>query len=408
MSRNLGIAIALLGATGSVLSQVSADNAPGPVSISAGQHQTQSDQVLQYWTPERMQSVQPMPLPGRIVSDEQLKTTTQEAEPPPGPAILVPGRPPNEDEAAPLPDETYELNLDFQAPDALPQTYGSVPINPKNGPYGPFQRWTMQGRYDVWPRFIHGTLFFSQGGANYVCSATVIGRSVIATTGHCMSDGLGTFSTNFLFCPGYSQTGEMAGAGCWGVRDGYTTSAWHNSRNFDYDYACLITNLTGSQYAGQVGDKTGWAGYAYNFSSTQPIVAFGYPFAAPFTGTTIQQVVSTEWYEVDMVAGGQPSKYIGSDLTGGASGGGWFLSWRHPTTEFPDTDNSWATDPAGAQNGPYINGVNSHKRCITNCDRPPTTTAGLFWQEMGSPVFRSSDADNQDAKDVFDACLLAQ
>jgi hypothetical protein len=313
-----------------------------------------------------------------------------------------------DDESAPLPDETYELNLDLQAPDAVPQTYGAAPTNPKDGPYGPFQRWTMQGRYDVWPRFIHGKFFFSLGGKNYVCSATVIGASVIATAGHCVSDGSGTVATNFLFCPGYSQAGEMAGAGCWGVRGGYITSAWLNSADPDYDYACLITNLTGSQYAGLIGNKTGWAGYAYNFSSTQPIVEFGYPAAAPFTGTTIQQVASTEWYEVHFVGGGQPSKFIGSDLTGGSSGGGWFLSWRHPATEFADTDNSWATDPAGAKSGPYINGVNSHKRCKTNCNNPPSTTAGVFWQEMSSPVFRSSDSDNQDAIDVISLCLSNQ
>lgn len=408
MSRNLGIAIVLLSANGPILPQASANDTQGPVSILAGQQQTQSDQALQYWTPERMQGVQPMPLPERIVSDEQLKSTTREAAWPPGPATLVPGRPPPDDELSPLPHETYELNLDAPTPDALPQTHGSAPTNPKDGPYGPFQRWSMQGRYDVWPRFIHGKLFFSQYGDDYICSATVISRSVIATAGHCVSNGSGTYATNFLFCPGYSQNGEMPGVGCWGVRDGVTTSAFHNSGNVDYDYACLITARTGNQYAGQIGDKTGWAGQAYNFSSMQPVMEFGYPAEAPFTGTTIQQVASTEWYEVDMASGGQPSKYIGSDLTGGASGGGWFLSWRHPTTEFADTDSSEATDPAGAQNGPYLNGVNSHKRCRSHCGTPPSTTDGIFWQEMGSPVFRRTSSDNQDAYDIFNWCLSKQ
>jgi len=408
MLGNLSIAFVLLGATVPVLSQASADNAPGPVSVFADLHQAQSDQVSQYWTTERMQSAQPVPIPQPIVPDKSWKANTQEVEQPPGPPILIPGRPPKEDDLAPLTEESNEYILDLQASDILPLTYGTAPTNPKDGPYGPFQRWTMQGRYDVWPRFIHGVLFFSRGGLNYRCSATVIGRSVIATAGHCVSDGAGTFSSNFLFCPGYSQTGEMAGAGCWGYRGVATTGPWHNSGDWDYDYACIVTSITGSQYAGQVGDKTGMAGSAYNFSSNQPIVEFGYPAQSPFTGTTIQQVVSTEWYEVDMVAGGQPSKYIGSDLTPGSSGGGWFVSWRHPTTEFPDTDNSWATDPVGAQNGPFLNGVNSHYRCRVNCDRPPSTTAGIFWQEMGSPVFRWSDSDINDAHDIFELCLTNQ
>jgi hypothetical protein len=362
-----------------------------------------------------MQNAQPRPMPAAPVAESSLDAAAQGIEVPDEPPVLVPAWSPDSGEPMPWPGEGYELDIEGDEPaglrlrfDAEPQLFGSSPSNPKTGPYAPFQRWTMHGKYDVWPRFVHGKIFFSMGGGDFVCSGTVVGRSVVATAGHCVSSGSGQFGSNFLFCPGYSQSGPMPTAGCWPIRNAFTTGRWHNTGDFDYDYACMVTALSGTQYAGPVGNRTGWAGITYNWTSEQPTVQFGYPAGSPFQGNVIEQVASTEWYEVDMGPGGQRSKYIGSDLTGGSSGGGWFLSWRHPNAELPDTDGVNKTDPAGARNGPYLNGVNSHRRCRTNCNVPPTNTAGMFWQEMGSPVFRRSSTDDQDASDVFTACFDAQ
>ena len=105
--------------------------------------------------------------------------------------------------------------------------------------------------------------------------------------------------------------------------------------------------------------------------------AWGYPAGAPFNGNLIQTVTSTEWYQVNMSPGDAPgtdhlSKYIGSDMTGGSSGGPWWISHRHPNfaLEIPDTDGQNATDPVqNLSPGPFINGVNSHKRCQRNSRR---------------------------------------
>jgi hypothetical protein len=263
----------------------------------------------------------------------------------------------------------------------------------------------MQGHYLAYPRDIHGKFFFSFGASNFVCSATVIGRSTLATAGHCISTGTGTFATNMLFCPSYFQGGVHPQRGCWAWQQATTSSAWHFSGDPDYDYACVVTQVLGTILNNKVGNVTGWAGRAWNWTDV-PEMTFGYPQAAPFAGNIIQQTASVDWYNWDFTAGGQVSKIIGSDLTGGSSGGGWFLSWRAPGAEVADTDGSGATDPFTAGNtGPYINGVNSHKRCRTHCGSPPTAVAGVFWQEMTSPPFRMDANDPQDSEDIFAVCL---
>ncbi|MND07009.1 hypothetical protein D3C83_287500 [compost metagenome] len=51
-----------------------------------------------------------------------------------------------------------------------------------------------------------------------------------------------------------------------------------------------------------------------------------------------------------------------------------------------------------------MNGVNSHKRCVGNCQSPPTTTTGVFWQEMTSPPFRNTAAGDE-TEDNFAVCF---
>jgi hypothetical protein len=219
-----------------------------------------------------------------------------------------------------------------------------------------------------------------------------------------LSNGAGTFATNVLFCPSLNQGGTNPQRGCWTTFFSVVTSAWHLNGDPDYDYACAVTNVTGTVHADKIGNVTGWAARAANFIDVAEVTT-GYPAAPPFNpGNVIQMTASVDWYNVDFTPGGQVSKVIGSDLTGGASGGGWFLSWRHPTVDVVDTDGSFSTDPAN-NSGPHINGVNSHKRCSVHCGSPPSATQGVFWQEMTSPPFRVDPADNQDSEDVFAICL---
>lgn len=366
-----------------------------------------------YWTPERMRTARPQPLPTEIITEQSLISPQYREPVDLGAPAIMPAWSSESDEPQPTPDDLIILDPESLDPGASVDqeaTYGVAPSNPLTGPYGPFQRWTMHGKYQVWPRFIHGKLFFSKGGENYVCSGSVIGPSLVATAGHCVSDGAGNWATNVLFCPGYSQVGAMPGYGCWAGPALVAPTNYRINGERDYDYGFVITNPTGTVRNQEIGNAVGgYAGWAVNWPSTQPVIAFGYPSAAPFQGDTIQQVAAVEWYEDDRSTGSQLSKYIGSDMTGGSSGGGWFVSWRHPSTaaEIVDTDGREVTDPLDAKNGPYLIGINSHKRCRVSCSTPPTATSGTFWQEMGSPQFLDG-SDAKDWKSMYDLAWSLQ
>ena len=377
-----------------------------------------------YWTAERMQNAIEMDLPEVVTSageESQWAVSIEKSLQDIGEPGYVPGWSPGS--GLPQPDPTVGYTITDEDPlyetatyGADLQTYGSAPTDPLNGPYSPFQRWNHYQNYTRQATATIGKLFFTDGTFNYSCSASVIGRRTIATAGHCVSNGNGSFYTGWLFCPSYYK-GSGSGAphptrGCWGWVSATVPNYWHNNYALDRDYACIVTSLTGDTVPDEVGNVTGWTGRAWNYSSYQPMVSWGYPAGYPFAGYHIILATSPEWYEVDMYSGdGQVSKYMGNDMTGGSSGGPWWMSVKHwdAGKENKDTDGFSSTDPPGCPNcvpgGPYINGVNSHRRCRGSCFTPPTSTAGTFWQEMGSAQFRNTGGDTQESEDVFGVCL---
>ena len=378
--------------------------------LPAAERQSQSQAVQQYWTKEAMESAIPMsiremPSPAA----EGVIVSPQAEEQPSAPPGLAPACRPggNCKKAAP-----QTINPDAQTGGTLLMT--SPPFSPPATPtsysdYAPFNRWTWDGisnYYRKFPVSTVGKLFFTQLGLNYVCSASVINASTLATAGHCIHAGNNSstgWSSNLLFCPSYYTAGADPARGCW-AWTGYaaTSGSWYSSGNPDRDYACFVTNPTGTVVANKVGNVTGWLGRAWNWSSRQSTFAWGYPAASPFPGNRIITVASTEWYEVNMnTTESQKSKYIGSDMTGGSSGGPWWFAMRTTgNTEYADTDGSDITDPRPLD-GPYLNGVNSHKRCsASGCP-----AGSVFTQEMGSPQFRSTTADTGESEDVFALCF---
>ncbi len=167
------------------------------------------------------------------------------------------------------------------------------------------------------PRF--GKVFFTLGGSNYVCSGTATNSSngdVVTTAGHCLNEGPGAFATNFAFVPAYNN--GSAPYGTWTAQTLYTTSAWANSGDFDYDvgFAVMNENGSGQSLTGVVGSYP----IAFNLARGLTYTAYGYPAASPFNGQTLYSCTGTA---IQDTYGGSQDQGIPCDMTGGSSGGGW-------------------------------------------------------------------------------------
>jgi V8-like Glu-specific endopeptidase len=420
LARKMGVSLAaaVVLAVGSVHAQ------QGPVTsepASSAQNEplseTQAAAVLNYWTPERMKAAREKPFPRAVVqrgvaevqSFSDALALDQTARP-----GYAPGWRPGQGKQ-PAADARVEIALDdpqYQSLLGGDLTQTTPPFVPPATPadfnnYAPFQRFTWrQSDTTAYPVSTVGKLFFTQRGINFVCSASVINRSTLATAGHCVHDGSNSaagWSTNVLFCPSFNPAGPSSIRGCWAGRVMATSFQWFSARNIDRDIGCIVTAPTGTVHANRVGNITGWLGRAWNWPSKQSTFAWGYPQGAPFAGNRVVTTVSTEWYQLNRNASeAQLSKYIGNDMTGGSSGGPWWINHTHGNVEIAGTDASQITDPnQGGGSAPWLNGVNSHKRC-TAAGCPAGT---VFTQEMGSPQFRNTLADNNESEDVFAACF---
>jgi V8-like Glu-specific endopeptidase len=372
----------------------------------------QAQATYAYWTIERMQSAIPMPFPKAVAKGNPMRVSALPADAHPTFCRgWKPGRGPQ-----PAPNECIQITTGEGLSNELMlyvEPQASPPFSPPSSPtdyngYAPFQRWTWFGSYLTYPISTIGKLFFLQNGVSYSCTASAIQRNTIATAAHCVTDENGNFSTNWLFCPSYlynaGTPGPHPSRGCWAGINAAVSLHWILGGDVDYDFGCIVTNPTNTTTGLPVGNVTGWTGRTYNLATRQPITAFGYPGDPPFPGYHIIASGSPEWYEVDMEAGGQVSKYIGSDQTGGSSGGPWWISMRHPnwSNEYADTDGSDWTDPGQwLSTGPFINGVNSHRRC-TQDGCPPGT---MYTQEMGSPKFINTTYGTDESEDIFAACF---
>ena len=167
-----------------------------------------------------------------------------------------------------------------------------------------------------------GKVFFTLGGSNYVCSGSSVvsgNKSVVQTAGHCVNEGPGAFATNFVFIPQYDD--GAAPYGQFAARQLVTTSQWSGSGDLNYDAAFAVVSPVGGV---SLTDKVGGQGVAFNQARLQNMYSFGYPAAAPYDGTDIA------WCHGNVVADSQGSSDQGMvcNMTGGSSGGPWFLNYN--------------------------------------------------------------------------------
>ncbi|GAC1349484.1 MAG: peptidase [Ktedonobacteraceae bacterium] len=169
-----------------------------------------------------------------------------------------------------------------------------------------------------------GKVFFSNAsGRDFVCSGTAVAslnQSVVDTAGHCIYWN-GDWVQNLIFCPLY-ESGSTP-YGCWAARDLEAPSDWIHARPNDYHHD-LGMAIVSPNSQGTLTDLVGGAGWAYNQPVNQPFYAYGYPAAGRFDGQTRQSCdkgsSGKSWKH-----GGGTVVSIPCDMTGGSSGGPWFM-----------------------------------------------------------------------------------
>lgn len=277
-------------------------------------------EVKAYWTPERMASAIPYPVPS-VSTTSTAQGTVETIRQPAGPGKT----------AMIQPDGSVEVTT------TAPASAAGALTEPFHG-LVPYTQWQWFGRYtrnipngspQLGIASVH-KMFFTQNGTNFVCSSSTVGQDAAWTAGHCVSDGSQTFSTNVEFCPSYDN-GTLH-VGCWVAEQLVTTPGWHNSGDLDRDMGAADVLDTGTVNATMIGNITGWLGFTWNRPLNQNWIALGYPAAAPFTGGTIEVCASSFGYPDSGGPTTPDSIAIGCDMTGGSSGGPWILGFgRYPT-----------------------------------------------------------------------------
>ncbi len=178
----------------------------------------------------------------------------------------------------------------------------------------------------VYPLSTVGKVFFTTTyGQDSMCSGTAVisrNRSVVDTAGHCLY-WYGGWARNVIFCPLYDNGSTPYG--CWAARDLEVPSDWIDAKPNDYHHDFGIA-IVAPNSEGALTDMAGGAGWAYNQPINQPFYAYGYPAGYPFDGQTRQSCEAssgTLWQHGD---GSVVS--IPCDMTGGSSGGPWFIQNR--------------------------------------------------------------------------------
>ncbi len=169
-----------------------------------------------------------------------------------------------------------------------------------------------------------GKVFFTNAsGQNMVCSGTAVvssNHNTVDTAGHCLYWN-GDWVRNLIFCPLYDSGNTPYG--CWAARDLEVPSGWINARPGDLhqDFGMAIVSPNSQ---GDLTDVVGGAGWAYNQPANSTFYAYGYPAGYPFDGQTRKTCPGSagkSWQH----AGGLVIS-IPCDMTGGSSGGPWFIS----------------------------------------------------------------------------------
>ncbi|MFC9977345.1 trypsin-like serine peptidase [Spirillospora sp. NPDC127200] len=266
----LALAVPLLAAP------AQADPTPAPASARQADDAAKQRRVLAFWTPERMKSATPME---RLFKPRKVARAEVER----GLAQTVP-----------------------------PAQVLSIP----NGG----SAWTGGGQVVR----TAGRVFFTYQNRTASCSGDAVtsaNKSTVVTAGHCVKMG-GAWHANWVFVPAYDNGNRPYGT--WTAARTYATPQWVATEDINYDVGAAVVNPLNGQ---RLTDVVGGQGIAFNQPRGQNMYSFGYPAAAPYDGS---RLIYCSGRVVNDFLGSQ-SQGMRCNMTGGSSGGPWFLNFNEGT-----------------------------------------------------------------------------
>lgn len=192
-----------------------------------------------------------------------------------------------------------------------------------------------------------GKVFFTLGGSNYVCSGNAVvsnNKSTVATAGHCLNEGPGAFATNFIFVPAYLN--GAAPYGQWTAKALYAPTQWSSNGNMQYDTGFAVMNTLNGNYLSDVVNESG---VEFNAARGLTYKSYGYPAASPFNGESLKSCygpASNDPNNPQFLTQG-----ISCDMTGGSSGGPWFIGSN--ASGLQNSINSYGYSRSPVMYGPY-------------------------------------------------------
>ena len=309
--------------------------------------------ALAYWTPQRRAAAKS----ADVLSLAPAKATQNQPVIPTGKPAQVAGS-----GAANSASAASNAAADALSPLAYPFPYSSFNV--------------ATGNYTHFPYRLNGKIFFNNNGGSYVCSGTSVAsyhgtteEDEVWTAGHCVSNtslnSPGVFDSSAEFIPAYNGTSNNYAP--YGI---FVATRYSVATNF-FQHGDISVDEgafeVGRNSAGQtLGQAVGWDGFAWNHSSNENFVAFGYPQASPYTGNLMVEDIASTASSYSWPGGaGQPLIGIGNPMTGGSSGGAWDIDWTSSNAGYIDGHNDYKFfSQPNAMYSPYQDSLSNTVRCF--------------------------------------------